>query len=66
MSYLRTLQTEYERARDKWIEVKQLRTDWRTEDPVYNEVLRDYREKMNAYYRHFAANRMKSETGLQA
>ena len=65
MSYLKTLQTEYERARDKWIAVKQLRTDWRTEDPVYNEVLRDYRKKMNAYYRYFAANRMKSETDLQ-
>ena len=65
MSYLKTLQTEYERARDKWLEVNQLRTDWRTEDPVYNEVLRDYREKMDTYYRHFATNRIKSETNLQ-
>ncbi len=65
MNYLKTLQTEYEQARDKWIEVIQLRTDWRTEDPVYNEVLRDYREKMDAYYRHFTANGVKSETDLR-
>ena len=65
MSQLKTLQTEYEKARDKWIEVNQLRTDWETEDPVYNEVLRDYKEKMDAYHRHFAGNRVKSETNPQ-
>lgn len=52
MSYLKTLQTEYEQARDKWIEVNQLRTDWESEDPVYDEVLRDYQEKMHTYYCH--------------
>ena len=62
MSYLKTLQTEYEKARDKWIEVNQLRTDWESEDPVYNELLRDYKEKMDAYHQHFTGNRVKSET----
>ena len=52
MTNLQTLQTEYEQARDKWIEVNQLRTDWESEDPVYNEVRRDYKEKKNAYYRY--------------
>ena len=52
MNQLKTLQTEYEQARDKWIEVNQLRTDWKSEDPVYNELLRDYKEKKHAYYRH--------------
>ena len=50
MNHLKTLQTEYEQARDKWIEVNQLRTDWKSEDPVYNELLRDYKEKKHAYY----------------
>lgn len=50
MSFLKTLQIEYEHARDKWIEVNQLRTDWESEDPVYDEVLRDYTEKMHAYH----------------
>ena len=50
MNQLKTLQTEYEQARDKWIEVNQLRTDWKSEDPVYNELLRDYKEKKHAYY----------------
>lgn len=65
ISYLKTLQTEYEQARDKWIEVHQLRTDWKSEDPVYNEVLRDYKEKMAAYHRHFVGKRAESETGSQ-
>ena len=65
MSYLKTLQTEYEKARDKWIEVNQLRTDWESEDPVYNELLRDYKEKMDAYHRHFAEKSVKPETRLQ-
>ncbi len=65
MSYLRTLQTEYEKARDKWIEVKQLRTDWDSDDPVYNEVFRNYKEKMMAYHSHFAKNRVESETDLR-
>jgi len=52
MNQRETLQTEYEQARDKWIEVNQLRTDWKSEDPVYNELLRDYKEKKHAYYRH--------------
>ncbi len=47
-----TLQTEYEQARDKWIEVNQLRIDWESEDPVYNEVLRDYKKKKDAYHRY--------------
>lgn len=50
--HMPTLQTEYEQARDKWIEVNQLRTDWKSEDPVYNELLRDYTEKKHAYYRY--------------
>ena len=50
--HTQTLQTEYERARAKWIEVNQLRTDWESEDPVYNELLRDYKEKKHAYYRY--------------
>ena len=50
MSHLKTLQTEYEQARDKWIEVNQLRTNWESEDPVYNEVLHNYKEKKHAYY----------------
>ena len=50
MSHLKILQTEYEQARDKWIEVNQLRTNWESEDPVYNEVLHDYKEKKHAYY----------------
>ena len=50
MSHLKTLQIEYEHARDKWIEVNQLRTDWESEDPVYEEVLRDYMEKMHIYH----------------
>ena len=50
MSHLKALQTEYEQARDKWIDVNQLRTNWESEDPVYNEVLRDYKEKQHAYY----------------
>ncbi len=52
MANLQTLQTEYKQARDKWIEVNQLRTDWKSEDPVYNEVRRDYKEKKHAYYHH--------------
>ena len=52
MNQLKTLQTEYEQARDKWIEVNQLRTDWKSEDPVYNELLRDYKEKKHAYFRY--------------
>ena len=62
MSYHKKLQTEYEKARDKWIEVKQLRTDWDSEDPVYNEVLREYKEKMVAYHRYFVGKRVESET----
>lgn len=65
MNYLKTLQTEYEQARDKWIEVKQLRTDWNSEDPVYNEVFRNYKEKMMAYHRHYAGKRVDSETNPQ-
>lgn len=65
MNYLKTLQTEYEKARDKWIEVKKLRTDWESEDPVYNEVFRDYKEKMRAYHHHFVGNRVESETDLR-
>jgi hypothetical protein len=42
-----------------------LRTDWESEDPVYNEVFREYREKMYAYHRHFAGSRVESETNLQ-
>ena len=45
------LYNEYQEAVDKWIEVNQLRTNWVEEDPVYDEVLRDYEKKMNAYYR---------------
>ena len=52
MRYQQTLQTEYEQARDKWIEVNQLRIDWESDDPVYKEVLRDFEEKMYAYHRH--------------
>ena len=52
MSHLKILQTEYEEARDKWIEVNQLRTDWKSEDPVYDEVFQDYKEKMHIYHRH--------------
>ena len=52
MSHLKAFQTEYEQARDKWIEVNQLRTDWESEDPVYEEVLRDYMEKRHTYHRH--------------
>ena len=52
MSFLKALQTEYEQARDKWIEVNQLRTDWESEDPVYDEVLREYKEKMHTYHCH--------------
>ena len=52
MSFLKVLQIQYEQARDKWIEVNQLRTDWESEDPVYDEVLRDYKEKMHTYHHH--------------
>ena len=52
MSHLKAFQTEYEQARDKWIEVNQLRTDWESEDPVYEEVLRDYMEKRHTYHRY--------------
>ena len=52
MRYQQTLQNEYEQARDKWIEVNQLRIDWESDDPVYKEVLRDFEEKMYAYHRH--------------
>lgn len=63
MDHLQTLQTEYEQARDKWIEVNQLRTDWESEDPVYSEVLRDYREKKGYLLSLFAKNRAQCETG---
>ena len=45
------LYNEYQDAVAKWIEVNRLRTDWVKEDPVYDEVFRDYEKKMNAYYR---------------